>query len=267
MNLRSGQQGFTLIELIMVIVIGGILAMGVTSFITHSVGGYVDTARRQALGGAGMVAAEKLARAARNALPNSIRVSGNCLELIPVLAGSSYVSAPVTTAASSFQVAAYSATQSVEGRVAIYPINVAALYSPGTTTSLSSAVATLPAGSDEVTLSFGTASHRFPTDSPNRRFFMVGTPVAYCQNGSRIVQFSNYGFVANLANLAAELAKPSTTRALLVDRVAADSLSWNYLPATLQRNAMVRVSFQLQDPQVPSETVDIEQEIQIRNVP
>ena len=68
------QTGFTLVELIMVIVITGIIASMVAIFIRAPVEGYVDSARRAELTDQADVALRRISRDVRLALPNSLRV-------------------------------------------------------------------------------------------------------------------------------------------------------------------------------------------------
>lgn len=65
--------GFTLIEMIMVIVITGIIAGMVAVFIRAPVQGYVDSVRRAELTDQADVALRRIARDVRLALPNSLR--------------------------------------------------------------------------------------------------------------------------------------------------------------------------------------------------
>jgi len=81
-NLKS-QQGFTLVEMIMVIVITGIIGGIVAVFIRAPVQGYMDSARRAEMSDIADTALRRLGRDLRTAVPNSVRV--------PNAAGSSYI--------------------------------------------------------------------------------------------------------------------------------------------------------------------------------
>ncbi|MBU0689262.1 MAG: prepilin-type N-terminal cleavage/methylation domain-containing protein [Gammaproteobacteria bacterium] len=70
------QQGFTLIEMIVVIVITGIIAGIVAIFIQAPVQGYVDSARRAELTDIADTAVRRMARDVRMAVPNSVVLSG-----------------------------------------------------------------------------------------------------------------------------------------------------------------------------------------------
>ena len=86
--------GFTLIEMIMVIVITGVIAGMVAVFITTPVQGYVDSVRRAELTDAADVALRRITRDVRLALPNSLRVmnsgSVNYIEFIMTASGGRY---------------------------------------------------------------------------------------------------------------------------------------------------------------------------------
>ncbi|RMF14049.1 MAG: type II secretion system protein [Gammaproteobacteria bacterium] len=254
------EAGFTLIELVMVIVIASVLGLGVVTFIRHGVQGYVDTAERQQLAMAGTSAAEKISRQLRDALPNSIRIGsgGRCIEFIPVLAGSEYLSIPVTAAASSFEAVTGARTSVVVGRVVVYPISVSALYAPSNPGAMTTVNGTLPVGTGQVTVTLG-AAHQFTLESPTRRFYLVDTPRAYCQVGSVLYRYSGYGF-----NATATLPPTGGTRTRVLDQLVANSVTFDYLPATLVRNAVVNLGFQLTD---GGETFNLQQQAVVRNVP
>lgn len=87
-------RGFSLVELIMVLVIAGVLAGGVALFIKNPLDGYFAAARRAEMTDVADTAVRRLARDVHLALPNSVRnpVDGSalCVEYIPTKIGGRY---------------------------------------------------------------------------------------------------------------------------------------------------------------------------------
>ena len=101
-------RGFTLTEMIIVIVILSILGLGSSRFIAFSARSMVDTAERQLLSSSANIALEKVLRGVRDALPNSVRVfdggvNSHCIEYVPILFSSRYLSLPVITSGRVFE--------------------------------------------------------------------------------------------------------------------------------------------------------------------
>ncbi|MBV1776532.1 type II secretion system GspH family protein [Burkholderiaceae bacterium DAT-1] len=89
--------GFTLVELIAVIVVTGIMASAVVMFLVPAIESYVDARRRSQLTDLASVAIGRVSRDVRVAVPNSIRISGsNCVQMVPTIAGGRYRVAPDT---------------------------------------------------------------------------------------------------------------------------------------------------------------------------
>ena len=247
---HRAQNGFTLVEITITIVIIGILGVGITNFIGRSVQGIVDTANRQHIASIAWIVSEKVSRELRGALPNSFRVNdasgtGTCIEYIPTVAGSDYLTVPTTAAANSFEVvpfpnyAAADVDSSLD-RVAVYPSSLSGLYSLGSPGTISSLVSQLSAGvtPNALTLELSSA-HRFLTDSPTRRLYIVRPPAMFCFVGGFLNYYSVYGFQASMPS-------PSgLTPAVVANQLS--NASFTYTPGTLSRAGVVTLSFDVEE--------------------
>lgn len=86
--------GFTLVELVIVIVLLAIVATISVQFVALSTRGAIDVSARQQRALQGVVISEQISRELREAFPLSIRVAGNCLEWLPIEAGTAYTDLP-----------------------------------------------------------------------------------------------------------------------------------------------------------------------------
>lgn len=87
------QAGFTLVEMVIVIVITGIIGAVVAVFIQAPVQGYVDSERRAELTDIADTAIRRMARDVRTAVPNSVRIAACtplCVEFLPTRTGGRY---------------------------------------------------------------------------------------------------------------------------------------------------------------------------------
>ena len=291
------QQGFTLIELIVVISLLGVISLVSVGFITSTVQGYADLTRRDQLSSAVRVAVERMARELRNALPNSIRVSsdGSCLEFIPTLAASVYVSVPLSASAAStsFSSVPY-AVEPPSGRIAVYPIDsngsdeparpaannpISDLDSHSIISPLMQVGNVLQASAGEVTVLL-SSSHRFPADSPAKRYFIVDEPVSFCVEGTDLYRYqgessSSYSYAETQASQALLSGLSEPQRQLLASDVLSNpsgSQPFTFSDATLQRNGLVLFDLYVEDQNITAadptqESVRVQFEVQVKNVP
>lgn len=92
------QLGFTLVELIVVIVITGIIAATIVVFVRPALDAYTDTRGRADLSDQADTALRRIVRDVRQAVPNSIRMpNAQCFELVPAAGGGRYRQGPDTT--------------------------------------------------------------------------------------------------------------------------------------------------------------------------
>ncbi len=270
------QKGFTLIELVIVIVLLSTLAVGSVQFISFTAQGYVDTVQRSELAATAAIVNEKLSRALRQALPSSVRVSsdGKCLEFIPVLSASRYTQAPVPGApvvATEVHAVPLNSVLVQSGYLSIYPVVASSdeLYdntaNPG---YLSTAIASITGtvNGAQVFEFNGGASFQFLQASPQNRLYVTDSPNAFCQDANGLFLYTNYGFVANMALLNAALPTAVPNRVLIADQIQADSVLFQFTPASLRRNSLVSYSMTFQKASSP-EVLTVSQEIQVRNVP
>jgi len=269
--------GFTLIEIIIVIVILSVLALGSVQFIQFSAKGYVDTVNRAELASSANIIRELLSRYMINALPGSIRTSasGRCIEWLPIQSATQYKQAPIVgDSAPSDRVIALNVNSQLipQGYLAIYPIGIATgeLYNiarnPG---RISTWVASVDSQTgDESTYVFsGNQSFQFEQDSPFKRLFLIGEPMALCQDGQNLFIYKNYGFNIGMAGYPATLPNSIPNRQVIATQIVNNSLVFRSEPASLRRNALVSYQLLIDKAGNSDEPYALSQEVQIKNVP
>lgn len=94
-NARRRSSGFTLVELIVVLVLMTIIGATVAVFVRPAIDAYSDTRNRGALGDMSDTALMRMVRDIRVAVPNSLRTPNEaCFELVPTVAGGRYRMGP-----------------------------------------------------------------------------------------------------------------------------------------------------------------------------
>ncbi len=259
-------SGFTLIEMIIVIVVLGILSVGSVGFISQTAQGVIDAGERQRVASIGLVAMEKMSREIRQALPNSIRVDGTneCIEFVPIAGGSEYTSIPILTASTTITAIRTGYAGSLNttyDRVAVFPTILSEVYGGAGPARgpISPLIATLPSATPIETITL-SSNHQFPSDSPERRMFIVKDPVSFCYGAGYLYRYKNYGFQTNIGT-----SRPATFAS--GREVIASNLSgatFTYVPASLSRNGVVKINVALID---GGETQALDYEVIIRNVP
>jgi len=285
----STERGFSLVELVVVIVITGVIASVVGLFITGPIQGFLDQARRAELVDSAQQAMTRMGRDLRGALPNSVRINPgrNALEILVTLDGDRYrVETPgaaadrldFTAADSSFNtfaplsrppvLPAIGTPYRVTGAIAIYPLRQegARPYQDAVMTA-SGAIDITPVtnnGQTEYQVSLTSApgapgAHRFPFDSPTRRVFLVEGPVTYLCNPPQLLRYAGYGVTA------AHNVPPAGVGTVVVANV--QSCAFEYDPGTAERNAVVSLVLALADPDVPDERIRLIRQIHVDNTP
>jgi MSHA biogenesis protein MshO len=278
------QLGFSLIELVAVMVLLGIVAAASTVFISASVGIYSDTARRSELNQQGRFALERISRQLRGALPNSVRVVSNasqsCVEFMPVVAASSYLNAVAGQSINSLTVVAHptiptAATGNLN--LVIYNGDNNAPADSIANNSLYDSATTVMVGIDSISAAGANLltinldnSHSFNEDSPQRRFFIID-PAAitqYCARDNRLERYQGYSLTA-VPTLPAGNGDLLAAHVRLSEQDGSPVQPFTYTPGTLQRSAVVyldlRFSSAAQDGF--NEWLRFTQEVQLRNVP
>lgn len=255
------QNGYTLIELIMVIVLLSIVATVSVRFVGLSTQGALDTSARQLRALQAVVISEQLTRELREAFPLSVRSTGSCIEWLPLEAGTNYVSRTKGPGFDQIDIAAFAQVPPTGNTRAViygYGTSTGDLYAAADPGPVSGTISNINNTASPATIDL-SASHRFNTNSPARRLFVVGEPVSVCQSGRFLYRYSGYAPTANQPD------PPSGTPEVLAASVTGN-VDFRFQPATLQRAAVVQFTFDLESAD-GNETTTVSQEVQIRNVP
>jgi MSHA biogenesis protein MshO len=291
--------GFTLIEMIVVIILIGILSGVLFTILRGPMRQYVQVQQRAALVDIAETALQRMTREIRLALPNSIRIrssgSVTSIEFLRTLDGGRYRDRPdpagmpvcggpapqavlsFSTSSDCFQVmgtlnnlpvsggAGANRTSCLQGATDCLVIfNTGQL---GANAYAGDNIAGIEAA-DTNTITFDIASlTRFPFKSPNQRFQIVDTPVSFfCDYGSgnnQILRLDNYDVLSTQPidppPGSTDFTATSTT---LNSNLLANKVSdceFTYTPGTASRAAMVTLQITIADTDLGQEVTLLQQ--------
>ena len=260
-DVDTRQSGFTVVEMITVIVVLGILSLGTVRFLTDTGSGFASAVSRADLAADARSLVNRLSGDLREALPGSIRVAGGCLEYLPIVAAGRYLTLPVGAPASTFRSVPVQPLPLPPGARAAVHVDGAA-YAMGDPGAISPVVAlSAPDANNVVTVSMA-AAHRFPGESPAQRYFLVTDPVSVCADGGNLYRYTGYGVAAAQPG-PADLPATLPGRVLLASGVTSPA-PFSLSGANLTRNAVVALDLTLAG---DGDTVPVQHLVQVRNVP
>jgi len=265
-------NGFTLVELIMVIALAGVVAVMVGTVMSRPLQGFADNSQRAELTDRAAIALNRMARDIRLAVPNSVLVAdtGDEIRLVPIAAAGRYrANQPMPDGPRQDPPAC---TQT-SGRCLIdilSPIEPAdsknnkhwlIIYNTGSLVGRPEPVdgAVSPVSPKAFTWKNGVleadlSAFRFEFASPQHRFFLADRVVGYrCQNG--VLVRAEFGELA---------ASDYSGAATVVDRVDCGQSQFSYEPGNNTRNGLVTLKLVLAG---AGGTVALLQQVQVDNAP
>ena len=243
-NISNRESGFTLIELIIVIVIIGVLAAATTTFIRFGSLIYSETTARDQLVSSARFAIERLNREIRNALPNSLRLTSanQCLEFMPIVESTIYTEIPVfpESTANTIKVIPFAVNFDSHWQAIVYPINNDDVY---TNNGKKYDVNTIDTTGPEWVITLAEASV-FTEHSPTQHMYFIEdtAKVTYCLTENTLTK----------------------NGILMAENIYNTRNPFEIMEATLQRNAMVQIHLQFEK---NNEHITFNNEVQVLNVP
>ncbi|RZJ10695.1 MAG: type II secretion system protein [Rubrivivax sp.] len=269
---RSRVRGFTLIEAVMVITITGVVIGMVAIFIAPATTAYFDTSTRARLGDEADTALRRISRDLSGALPNSVRITGMSIELIPVSGAARY--AVGTEAGDPLAFGATDTSFAIVGpalrlasgnqRLAWY--NLGAGVPDADAYSQANVRVAGNAAGNATTITIAGAALPNSLQAPPYRVYAIEQPVTYRCNtaAGTLTRHAGYGFVTTQAAL------PSGgTAAVLARHVV--GCSFDYSAGASVGYGIVTLRLQLGsgagDAGASNETVTLYQTVHVDNLP
>ncbi len=280
---RKSNKGFTLIELILVIIILGIMAVGISSFITLSTQTYLNATNRDELIGNARFVIERLSRELKNAVPNSIRTASfgpyDCIQFTPIVASTVYTDIPVSPEQASkiLKVIPFNGDDgtpykcdiaSAEGcddLVIVYPLNKDDIWNDHLDDSGKMfPIESIDRNVDPWQIKINNTNKiTFTEDSPTQRLYITNRQVSYCTFPTSIG-----GFVIRFRDLITKGEfRPGSNSFIMAGYLKndlSDHAPFNYQPATLKRNAVIQIHLPFTK---EGENYVFDHEVHINNVP
>ncbi|GGF82909.1 type II secretion system protein [Alteromonas lipolytica] len=278
-------RGFTLIELVTVIVILGAASAGIASFVRGSMQTYIDVSTRDQLLSESRFAIERLKRELRSALPNSVRITGNtsyhCMEFVPIDWATVYTDLPSPPDSTYYidVVALHDINNQPyvlpggSNFAVVYPTRSEDVYDPanGHRVNISSCsddgdgdCATLDDSDGIVQLE---VTGLLAQESPASRVYLVSHAVSYCVFQNQLIRYRNdlvlnqRGAISGLPVIASHVA--NVLSADPVNNPQEDD-PFRIISTSLQSNSIAEVRLRFVD---NNEQIAYLQEIHIDNIP
>ncbi len=261
---RRTEAGFTLIEAVLVIAITGVVVAIVAVFIAPATNAYFASAARAQLGDEADTALRRMARDLAAALPNSARISGQSLELIPVSGAARYAVAagdPLLfgTPDTGFDIVGPPLRlSSASQRLAWYNLGPAVPDADAYTLANVRVASTAAGNATHVAISGAALPNAL--QAPPYRVYAIEQPVSYrCDTAAgTLTRYSGYGFAAIQPD------PPSGgSAAVLARHVTGCSFSYDTPPISV-RYALVTLRLQLS---TNNETVALYHTVHLDNLP
>lgn len=250
---RRESLGFTLIEMVIVIVILSIISVIGSQFIVNATESYHTTQARALLTNTSRLAIERMVRQLRAALPYSVRVTnnGNCLQFMPIATGGFYIELIDTTKTITIlNTGPYTIDFGTADNITVAALASTELYgvAPASLTAVTGMTAT----------SVLFQSKMWMRNSDAQRFFLVNNPQAFCLSAGRLLYFEN------LSPMSSAVALASFNGVLARNATATGGAAFVIGANTAENN--IRVTFNITFTEA-GESISFSQEVALRNVP
>lgn len=272
---RTASAGFTLLELVTVLVLLGIALVGVSTLLGNMSGMYLQSAERDKLLSESRFVLERLNRELRDAVPNSLRVSNtagwSCLEFVPFTAVARYrniVLAPDTTSTMDVVSMVSDFNPSAGQWLLVFPQQDFEIYSASAQkVQLHASPLSNDGDGNGFTYRLQLAqAFGFGAASPARRLYLLDTPVSYCALGNEIRRYQGYTLQSSQPVPGSGLSNGARMARNLVNNLSTQPV-FVLAPPALTRNSLVQIQLEMAAVQDAGTVLSYSHLVQVSNVP